>query len=55
MVLLRFTILRMSLFERGATYGATLQNLKYRNEWAHQNGRQFFFKFGAGGDIDDSQ
>lgn len=38
MALLRVTILKMSLFERGATYGASLQNLKYRNEWLHSDG-----------------
>lgn len=28
----------MSLWERGATYGSTLQNLKYRNELQHRDG-----------------
>ena len=52
MVLLRFTILRMSLWESGATYGATLQNLIYRNEFAHSDGRLSSISFVAGGDID---
>ncbi|GAA94719.1 uncharacterized protein L969DRAFT_17524 [Mixia osmundae IAM 14324] len=33
--LLQFFILRLSIYESGASYGATLQNLKYRNEWLH--------------------
>lgn len=36
MAILRIAVLKMSLYERGATYGAELQNLKYRNEWQHQ-------------------
>ena len=49
MLLLRVVILRMSVFESGATYGATLQNLKYRNEFAHTKGRAFFHYFSAQG------
>ncbi|KAL8284161.1 hypothetical protein RQP46_004910 [Phenoliferia psychrophenolica] len=37
---LRIAILKMSLWERGATYGSSLQNLKYRNERRHQDGFQ---------------
>jgi peroxin-2 len=39
MALLRIAVLKMSLFDRGATYGSGLQNLKYRNEWKHQDAR----------------
>ncbi|ORY90190.1 Pex12 amino terminal region-domain-containing protein [Leucosporidium creatinivorum] len=38
MAMLRIAVLKMSLYDRGATYGAGLQNLKYRNEWKHQEG-----------------
>lgn len=38
MALMRLAVLKMSLFERGATYGSVLQNLKYRNERKHQDG-----------------
>lgn len=34
-VLLRLVLYKFSIFDRGASYGAMLQNLKYRNEWAH--------------------
>lgn len=36
--LLRLAVLKMSLYERGATYGSGLQNLKYRNERKHGHG-----------------
>jgi hypothetical protein len=38
MALLRIAVLKMSLYDKGATYGSNLQNLKYRNEWNHQAG-----------------
>lgn len=38
--LLRIAVLKMSLYDRGATYGSELQNLKYRNEWKHGDGRE---------------
>ena len=38
LAVLRTAILKMSLWERGATYGSSLQNLKYRNERRHQDG-----------------
>ncbi|KAK4055154.1 peroxisome assembly protein (Peroxin-2) [Microbotryomycetes sp. JL201] len=38
MALLRIAVLKLSLFDKGATYGSALQNLKYRNEWSHQAG-----------------
>lgn len=38
--LLRIAVLKMSLYDRGATYGSGLQNLKYRNEWKHGDGRE---------------
>lgn len=44
MAMLRIAVLKMSLYDRGATYGAGLQNLKYRNEWKHQEGaRESFY------------
>ena len=32
MAILRLAILKLSLWESNATYGASLQNLRYRNE-----------------------
>lgn len=40
--LLRIAVLKMSLYDRGATYGSNLQNLKYRNEWKHPAGAREF-------------
>ncbi|KAM0756509.1 hypothetical protein T439DRAFT_308996 [Meredithblackwellia eburnea MCA 4105] len=40
LALLRVAILKMSLWERGATYGSSLQNLKYRNEHKHSHNFQ---------------
>ncbi|GAA5823053.1 hypothetical protein JCM3770_005714 [Rhodotorula araucariae] len=40
LALLRLAVLRMSLWDRGATYGSTLQNLRYRNEARHGKGLQ---------------
>lgn len=40
LLVLRLIIYRFSIFERGTTYGAMLQNLRYRNEWAHSGGLQ---------------
>lgn len=42
LALLRLAVLRYSVWEGGATYGAKLQNLRWRNEWAHLRGRQLF-------------
>jgi len=36
LVALRLILYKFSIYDRGATYGAMLQNLKYRNEWAHR-------------------
>lgn len=33
---LRLILYKFSIFDRSASYGAMLQNLKYRNEWAHR-------------------
>ncbi|KAK4057724.1 peroxisome assembly protein (Peroxin-2) [Microbotryomycetes sp. JL221] len=38
MALLRIAVLKLSLYDKGQTYGSGLQNLKYRNEWSHQRG-----------------
>ncbi|KAM0793534.1 hypothetical protein ACM66B_000972 [Microbotryomycetes sp. NB124-2] len=38
LAMLRIAVLKLSLFDKGATYGSALQNLKYRNEWSHQAG-----------------
>ncbi|GAA5888837.1 hypothetical protein JCM6882_002872 [Rhodosporidiobolus microsporus] len=40
LALLRFAVMRLSLWESGATYGTTLQNLRYRNEAKHAGGLQ---------------
>lgn len=40
MLVLRMILFRYSVYERGTTYGAMLQNLRYRNEWAHSGGLQ---------------
>lgn len=37
---LRLALYKFSIWDRGATYGAMLQNLRYRNEWAHSGGLQ---------------
>lgn len=40
LLVLRLVLYKFSIYERGATYGAMLQNLRYRNEWAHSGGLQ---------------
>ncbi|CEQ38796.1 SPOSA6832_00242 [Sporobolomyces salmonicolor] len=40
LALLRLAMLRMSLWDNGATYGSSLQNLRYRNEGKHGRGLQ---------------
>ncbi|GAA6043240.1 hypothetical protein JCM8097_008478 [Rhodosporidiobolus ruineniae] len=40
LALLRLAVMRMSLYETGATYGSALQNLRYRNEAKHVGGLQ---------------
>ncbi|MCO5554340.1 hypothetical protein L7F22_007869 [Adiantum nelumboides] len=40
LLVLRLALYKFSIFDRGATYGAMLQNLRYRNEWAHRGGLQ---------------
>ncbi|BGO99130.1 peroxisome assembly protein (Peroxin-2) [Rhodotorula toruloides] len=40
MALLRLAVLKLSLWESGATYGSALQNLRYRNEGRHAKGLQ---------------
>ncbi|GAA5895807.1 hypothetical protein JCM5296_006672 [Sporobolomyces johnsonii] len=40
LALLRLAVLRMSLWDNGATYGSSLQNLRYRNEGKHGRGLQ---------------
>lgn len=39
-LVLRLVLYKFSVYDRAATYGAMLQNLRYRNEWAHQRGLQ---------------
>ncbi|PKI85073.1 Pex2p [Malassezia vespertilionis] len=39
-VLLRVVLYKFSIYDRSASYGAMLQNLKFRNEWAHRSGLQ---------------
>lgn len=43
LALLKLILFKYSIWDRGASYGAMLQNLKYRNEWAHKNGLQSTF------------
>ena len=40
LALLRLVLYKYSIWDRGASYGAMLQNLRYRNEWAHRGGRE---------------
>jgi peroxin-2 len=40
LLVLRLILYKFSIYERGTTYGAMLQNLRYRNEWAHSGGLQ---------------
>ena len=40
LLMLRLVLYKLSIVDRGATYGAMLQNLRYRNEWAHSGGLQ---------------
>lgn len=39
-LLLRLVVYKFSIYDHGATYGAMLQNLKYRDEWSRQRGLQ---------------
>ncbi|WFC97696.1 peroxisome assembly protein (Peroxin-2) [Malassezia yamatoensis] len=39
-LLLRLLLYKFSIMDRGASYGAMLQNLRYRNEWAHTSSLQ---------------
>lgn len=36
--LLKLVLFKYSIWDNGATYGAMLQNLRYRNEWVHRGG-----------------
>ncbi|KAK0548439.1 peroxisome assembly protein (Peroxin-2) [Tilletia horrida] len=40
LLVLRLVLYKYSIYDKGATYGAMIQNLKYRNEWAHRGGLQ---------------
>lgn len=40
LLLLKLALFKFSIFDRGASYGSMLQNLKYRNEWAHRGALQ---------------
>ncbi|CAG8548082.1 7519_t:CDS:2 [Ambispora gerdemannii] len=40
LAVLQFVLYRFSIYESGATYGAQLQNMKYRNEKRHVGGLQ---------------
>lgn len=42
--LLQLVLWKLSIYERGATYGAMLQNLRYRNEWLHSKGLQSTYR-----------
>ncbi|PWN22836.1 hypothetical protein BCV69DRAFT_245708 [Microstroma glucosiphilum] len=43
LALLKVVLFKYSIWDRGASYGAMLQNLRYRNEWAHRGGLQSTF------------
>lgn len=36
LALLNLVLFKFSVYDSNATYGAQLQNLKYRNEWKHR-------------------
>ncbi|CBQ67726.1 related to peroxisome assembly protein car1 [Sporisorium reilianum SRZ2] len=40
LLLLKLALFKLSIVDRGASYGSMLQNLKYRNEWAHRGALQ---------------
>lgn len=40
MLFLKLALFKFSIWDRGASYGSMLQNLKYRNEWAHRGALQ---------------
>ena len=40
LLLLKLVLFKFSIVDRGASYGSMLQNLKYRNEWAHRGALQ---------------
>ncbi|SPO20901.1 related to peroxisome assembly protein car1 [Ustilago trichophora] len=40
LLLLKLALFKFSIVDRGASYGSMLQNLKYRNEWAHRGALQ---------------
>ena len=35
---MRLALFKLSIFDHQASYGSMLQNLRYRNEWAHKGG-----------------
>lgn len=41
LALLNLVLFKFSVYDSGATYGAQLQNLKYRNEWKHRGARKY--------------
>ncbi|PWN29762.1 hypothetical protein BDZ90DRAFT_249657 [Jaminaea rosea] len=43
LALLKLVLFKYSVWDNGASYGAMLQNLRYRNEWAHRGGLQSTF------------
>ncbi|TKY90553.1 hypothetical protein EX895_000551 [Sporisorium graminicola] len=40
LLLLKLALFKFSIVDRGASYGSMLQNLRYRNEWAHRGALQ---------------
>lgn len=40
LLFLKLALFKFSIWDRGASYGSMLQNLKYRNEWAHRGALQ---------------
>ncbi|PWZ02699.1 hypothetical protein BCV70DRAFT_182991 [Testicularia cyperi] len=40
LLFLQLALYKFSIYDRGASYGSMLQNLKFRNEWAHRGALQ---------------
>ncbi|KDN52627.1 hypothetical protein K437DRAFT_232002 [Tilletiaria anomala UBC 951] len=40
LLVMRLALFKLSIIDHQASYGSMLQNLKYRNEWAHRGGLQ---------------
>lgn len=47
MGILNLVLFKLSIYDSSATYGAQLQNLKYRNEWKHGGACKLVVKISA--------